>query len=115
MINLSGKSVLVTGGSRGIGAAICRALGDAGARVLLHYGRSQAAAEALRAEIGPGLCHLIQADLAAPNGAERLWGGGAWRRAADRCPDQQCGHFSTGAGRGATRGVARGLAARVAG
>ncbi|MCL6568125.1 MAG: SDR family NAD(P)-dependent oxidoreductase, partial [Meiothermus silvanus] len=42
MFNLRGKTILVTGGSRGIGAAIVRALAAGGAEVVLHYGRSQA-------------------------------------------------------------------------
>ena len=73
MIDLAGKTVLVTGGSRGIGAEIARAVGGAGATVVLHYGRSEAAAGVLRAEIGEERCHLVQADLAEPDSAERIW------------------------------------------
>ncbi|MEM7224434.1 MAG: SDR family NAD(P)-dependent oxidoreductase [Pseudomonadota bacterium] len=73
MPDLSGKTVLVTGGSRGIGAATVRACGQAGARVLLHYGRAKEAAEAIRAEIGAETCQLIQADLSEPESVERLW------------------------------------------
>ena len=73
MIDLQDKTVLVTGGARGIGAAIARAVGAAGATVLLHYGRSEAAAEALREAIGGDRCHLIQADLADPEAPAELW------------------------------------------
>ncbi|MGE0239418.1 MAG: SDR family NAD(P)-dependent oxidoreductase [Parvibaculaceae bacterium] len=73
MTDLTGKTVLVTGGSRGIGAAIARATAAAGARVLLHYARSRDAAEAVRAEIGPASCHLLAADLAATDAASALW------------------------------------------
>jgi NAD(P)-dependent dehydrogenase (short-subunit alcohol dehydrogenase family) len=67
------KNVLVTGGSRGIGAAIVRAVAEAGATALLHYAKSREAAEAIRAEVGPSSCHLIAADLARPDAAETLW------------------------------------------
>ncbi len=73
MINLEGKTVLVTGGSRGIGAAIVRALGGAGATVVLHYGHSAAAARAVQDELPKGRCHLVQADLAEPDSAARIW------------------------------------------
>jgi NAD(P)-dependent dehydrogenase (short-subunit alcohol dehydrogenase family) len=73
MIDLKGKTVLVTGGSRGIGAAIVRAVAAAGAKVLLHYGRSQGAAQAIRTEIGSERCHLIQADLGEVTAAGELW------------------------------------------
>jgi len=73
MIDLKGKTVLVTGSSRGIGAAIARAAAAAGAFVLLHYARSREAAEKLQAEIGPASCRLIAADLAAPDAASGLW------------------------------------------
>ena len=61
MTNLAGKSVLVTGGSRGIGAAIARSVGAAGGRVLLHYGHNREASEAVQKGIGAERCHLIQA------------------------------------------------------
>ncbi len=73
MNDLHGKTVLVTGGSRGIGAAIVKAIAAAGARVLLHYGKSRAAAEAIQAEVGRDACHLVAADLAAVEGAGALW------------------------------------------
>ncbi len=73
MIDLSGKTTLVTGGSRGIGAAIVRALGAAGATVVLHYRQDAAAAQAVRTEIGEKHCHLVQADLAEPDGPARIW------------------------------------------
>ena len=71
MIDLTAKVVLVTGGSRGIGAAIVRALAGAGAEVILHYGRSRARAEAVAAEIGG--CHLVGADLDDDSAAPALW------------------------------------------
>lgn len=49
---LSGKVVMVTGGARGIGAAVCRVLAAQGATVAVNYGSSQDRAEALAAEIG---------------------------------------------------------------
>ncbi|AHK04512.1 MULTISPECIES: SDR family oxidoreductase [Rhizobium/Agrobacterium group] len=47
-----GKSVLVLGGSRGIGAAIVRRFADEGAKVTFTYGASQGAAEHLAKETG---------------------------------------------------------------
>jgi len=54
---LAGKSALVTGGGRGIGAAIARSLAGAGARVVV-CGRSQPDLEAIAAEIG-GVAHAV--------------------------------------------------------
>ncbi|SHJ08355.1 SDR family NAD(P)-dependent oxidoreductase [Pseudozobellia thermophila] len=51
-INLKGKRALVTGGSTGIGAEICRQLAGCGADVVINYNDSRAAAEALAKEIG---------------------------------------------------------------
>ena len=45
------KTALVTGASRGIGRATAAALARAGARVLVHYGRSEREAESLVSEI----------------------------------------------------------------
>ncbi|MDR6678255.1 SDR family oxidoreductase [Pseudomonas oryzihabitans] len=52
MANFAGKSVLVLGGSRGIGAAIVRRFAAEGARVIFTYSSSQEAAQALAAETG---------------------------------------------------------------
>jgi 3-oxoacyl-[acyl-carrier protein] reductase len=50
--SLDGKVALVTGGSRGIGAAISRELGRAGARVAVHFRSGREAAEAIATEVG---------------------------------------------------------------
>ncbi len=73
MIDLEGKTILVTGGSRGIGAAIVRAVAAAGADVILHFAHRQDAAERLRGEIGSDRCRLVRADLATTEGADELW------------------------------------------
>ena len=73
MIDLTGKCILVTGGSRGIGAAIVRATASAGACVLLHYGSSQEAAVRLREEAGSDRCRLVRADLSEPGSGSKLW------------------------------------------
>jgi 3-oxoacyl-[acyl-carrier protein] reductase len=61
--SLEGKVALVTGGARGIGAAVSRELAAAGARVALNYRSGTEAAEAVAAGIG-GVA--IQADVADP-------------------------------------------------
>lgn len=73
MIDLKGKTVLVTGGSRGIGEAIVRAVAAAGASVLLHFAKSRQAAEVIQKSIGRGRCQLLQADLADPQAPAELW------------------------------------------
>ncbi len=50
-IDLTGKVALVTGGSRGIGAATARALAEAGADVVISHSNSEAAANAVAEEI----------------------------------------------------------------
>lgn len=57
MVTLAGRSALVTGASRGIGAAIARALGEAGVRVAL-VARTTQAVEQLAREIGRGAVAL---------------------------------------------------------
>jgi NAD(P)-dependent dehydrogenase (short-subunit alcohol dehydrogenase family) len=76
MIDLTGKTILVTGGSRGIGAAMVASLTGAGAHVLLHYAKSRDKAEALAATVrasGRGQATLLGADLAEPAAAAALW------------------------------------------
>src|SRR5246127_2023700 len=76
MANLSGRTALVTGASRGIGRATAAALAEAGAHVLVHYGRSAREAESLVAEIQRkgGRADAISADLGTPDGASLLAG-----------------------------------------
>jgi len=58
------RAVLVTGGSRGIGAAIARAFAEHGDRVAVHYREAAADAAAVRDSL-PGQGHVtVQADLA---------------------------------------------------
>ncbi|MDE2451873.1 MAG: SDR family oxidoreductase [Gammaproteobacteria bacterium] len=71
-IDLSNTSVLVTGASRGIGAAVARALGAAGAKVALHYRDQRERAAALAAQIGPA-AEIFQADLSAAEECVALW------------------------------------------
>jgi 3-oxoacyl-[acyl-carrier protein] reductase len=74
MINLSGKTALVTGASRGIGRATALALAKAGAQVLVHYGSGEKAAAAVVAEIrgAGGRAEKVVADLRAPDGPHAL-------------------------------------------
>jgi NAD(P)-dependent dehydrogenase (short-subunit alcohol dehydrogenase family) len=74
MTNLSNKTALVTGASRGIGRATAIALANAGVRVLVHYGKSQKDADTLAGEIRArgGKAEAVGADLAAPEAASEL-------------------------------------------
>jgi NAD(P)-dependent dehydrogenase (short-subunit alcohol dehydrogenase family) len=73
MIDLREKVILVTGGSRGIGAVTVRTLAKAGAHVILHYGRSRADAEVVAAQCPAGQCHLVAGDLADPRAPAAIW------------------------------------------
>jgi pteridine reductase len=71
---LDGRVVLVTGGARRLGAAIGRRLHAAGANLVVHYHQSQAAADALVAELEAlrgGSAHAVRGDL---HDVERLPG-----------------------------------------
>ncbi|MCB0215117.1 MAG: SDR family oxidoreductase [Chloroflexi bacterium] len=69
---LAGQGILVTGASGGIGTATARRLAAEGARLVLHYHRNRAAAEALATELGPE--HLaLGADLRDEAQAEALF------------------------------------------
>src|SRR6201998_1997287 len=74
MNNLTGKTALVTGASRGIGRATAIALAAAGAQVLVHYGRGTNEADSVVAAIrtAGGRADAIAIDLAAADGAGKL-------------------------------------------
>lgn len=73
MIDFTDKVVLVTGGSRGIGAAAVKAVVAAGGSAVIHYGSNRKAAEDLALEIGEGRCHLVGCDLGEPDAPPVLW------------------------------------------
>ncbi|MBB5020230.1 pteridine reductase [Chitinivorax tropicus] len=63
---MQGKVVLVTGGAKRVGAAICRQLHAAGAQIMVHYRTSTGDARALVAELNlqrPNSAAMVQGDL----------------------------------------------------
>lgn len=63
---MQGKVILITGGAKRVGAAICRRLHGEGASLMIHYRSSAAEAEALRDELNrnrPDSAALVQGDL----------------------------------------------------
>lgn len=73
MYDLSDKTVLVTGASKGIGAAIARQCGEAGAAVVAHYGTDRAGAEAAVSGIAESHKKLLSSDFADLDSVEALW------------------------------------------
>jgi len=71
-LSLEGKVALITGGSRGIGAASVRLFRQAGARVAFNYRAAEAAANALVAECGPDDCVAFAQELFAPEDGRSL-------------------------------------------
>jgi 3-oxoacyl-[acyl-carrier protein] reductase len=71
---LAGKTALVTGASKGIGASIARHLAAAGASVVVNYASSKSGADKVVAEItaAGGKAVAIQADVAQPADITRL-------------------------------------------
>lgn len=68
------RKALVTGAGRGLGRAIALELGRRGHRVAVHYGRSEAEARLVQAEIvsAGGQASLVQGDLATADGARAV-------------------------------------------
>ena len=84
MIDLSGKTILLTGASSGIGAATARALGEAGAALVAHFAGDAEGVERATAKIDPQRKLLVHADFAQPGSGRRLWREAvAWRGRID--------------------------------
>ena len=84
MSGLEGKTIIVTGASKGIGAAIAAALGCEDAHLVAHYGTDEEGARAATASIAADRVRLASADLAAPGETARLWREAvAWRGRID--------------------------------
>lgn len=66
------KVALVTGASRGIGAACALALGNAGYKVAIHYRGGEDKAKALAAQLPDGCAQLFRADLTEPDACQNL-------------------------------------------
>jgi NAD(P)-dependent dehydrogenase (short-subunit alcohol dehydrogenase family) len=73
MYDLTGKTVLVTGASRGIGAACSRALANAGATVIAHYGSYAEGAEKALEDIPIVRKFFISTDLSLPGSGRELF------------------------------------------
>src|SRR5215469_12947836 len=72
-LSLDGKVAVVTGGSRGIGAAVVRMFTAAGAKVFFNYNRAKPEADKLANECGGSAqCIAVQIELSTPEASRQL-------------------------------------------
>lgn len=74
LLDLSGRTAIVTGASGGIGGGIARRLAEAGANVVVHFNSNRPGADAVAAAIGAqgGRAVVQQADISSSAGASGL-------------------------------------------
>jgi NAD(P)-dependent dehydrogenase (short-subunit alcohol dehydrogenase family) len=71
-INFKDKVILVTGASRGIGAATAKLFAESGAKIIVHYHKNEAAANRICQELKGKDHTVVQANIANPNDIEKL-------------------------------------------
>ena len=73
MADLGGKTVVITGASKGIGAAITEVMIEAGATVIAHYGGDRAGAEVATSRAKRGQATLLSADFSDMGAVDDFW------------------------------------------
>lgn len=71
-VDLSGKTALITGASRGIGRAIAIRYAESNARVIVHYNKNQMAAEQTLTKLKPGDHFIVSADISDPVATKKM-------------------------------------------
>src|SRR6478672_11729212 len=71
-LSLQNKVAVISGGSRGIGAACVRMFVEAGAKVVFNFHKDRQAADDLVRSLGPDVCYAVQADLSSAVSAQPL-------------------------------------------
>lgn len=73
MNDLTGRTILLTGASKGIGSETARVLGASGAHVVAHYNSDAAGVSEATAGIPADRVLVVQGDLSEPKQARRVW------------------------------------------